>query len=119
MSDNFLAQFIEDLVKGAEASEGFIRGSKPSIELSINRHGTETKLASDVAAEKYNEGCNAAKVAFLGALANIGGSIAGSHLAGKMFPKIMAKGGIGSQVLPMAGMMAGGMAANKVLPDNG
>lgn len=44
MSD-VLAKIIEDLVKGAEATEGFVRGSKMKVEIGQD-HGREEKLAS-------------------------------------------------------------------------
>lgn len=45
MSDTFLDKFIADLIKGAEASEGFMRGSKATVEVSREHRGHEEKLA--------------------------------------------------------------------------
>jgi hypothetical protein len=46
MSDNFFDKFIADLVKGAEASQGFMPGSKVNVEISREHRGREEKLAS-------------------------------------------------------------------------
>jgi hypothetical protein len=43
--DPFFEKFIADLVKGAEASSGFVRGSKVNIEIQPDR-GREVKLAA-------------------------------------------------------------------------
>jgi hypothetical protein len=45
MSDTFMDQFIADLVKGAERTEGFMRGGHVGVEVQREHRGREEKLA--------------------------------------------------------------------------
>lgn len=140
MSDTFMDQFIADLVKGAERSEGFVRGGHVGVEVSRENRGREEKLASADAllASRYAEGAHAAlerfgvKEAFLpllGALA--GGTLLRGGL-GMAAKGLAGRAGVGGMVgrgaqgalnwagkspmrgaaMDMAGSMAGGAAGS-------
>lgn len=89
-------QIIEDLVKGAQASEGFVRGSRANVE--IQRHGEEQKLANHAG---LGAGLGAASMlpfggAIGGALGADDGHRADAALGGTL-------GGLGGATLGAAG----------------
>ncbi len=45
MSDPFLDKFMEDLIKGAQSTEGFVRGGHVGVEVQRENRGREEKLA--------------------------------------------------------------------------
>lgn len=108
MSDAFLDKFMAELIKGAEQSEGFIRGGRVGVEVSRENRGREEKLASanNLLASQYAKGSHAAlerfgiKEAFLPLL-----GMAGSLLGGTA-----ARAGLGMAAKGLAGKAGiGGM----------
>jgi hypothetical protein len=87
-----MEKIIADLVKGAQASGGFMRGGKAAVEL-LNT-GTEEKLASARASLEtaYTDGIKAAqdlyKVSFVGQMATMLAGPAMRGLAGKVAPNL-------------------------------
>ncbi len=140
MSDPFLDKFMEDLIKGAQSTEGFVRGGHVGVEVSRGNQGREEKLASadGLLASRYVEGAHAAlerfgvKEAFLPLLGALAGGtllrgglgMAAKGLAGRAGVGGMigrgaqgalnwaGKGPMRGAALDMAGSMAGGAAGS-------
>lgn len=117
-------KFILDLIKGAHMTEGFMRGGTMNVQRDIMRR--EEKLANHASAltGAFEQGRAAAlahfKIAFLGAVAPLLGSVAGPALArgamGKIAPGLAA--GLGNGMKGMAfdtaASMAGGAMGQKM-----
>ena len=132
MGDPFFDKFIADLVKGAAASEGFVRGSRVQVVVGPEKAGREEKLASHAGLgaleNRYAQGAIAAaatfglKEAFLGAalpmLGSMFGGTAARAIGGKVAPKMMAGLGSGlkSHAFDAAGSALGGMAGQHLAP---
>lgn len=98
MSDPFMDRFIADLVKGAEGTEGFMRGGRVGVEVSREHRGREEKLA-------YHP--NFAGAA--NALGYVGGMASGAPLPGMLAAPISAglSAAPGSGLSAMGGSLAG------------
>lgn len=130
MNDPIVDKILADLIKGAQASEGFVRGSRANVE--IQRHGEEQKLAGHsglgaafggpvgaaLGADPGRE-LEAAKGSFMGGLkgtsigAGIGAGLGGlAALTGggaeSILPLLLAGGGIGSYAGSIAGAAGAG-----------
>jgi hypothetical protein len=104
VSDSFFDKFIDDLVKGAQLGEGFVRGSKPSVEISRGSRGREEKLAGlgGSAAGLLGKGIGMAARhpgaalglggAALGALGGAAGAEKGHHLEGALSGGLLGGG---------------------------
>ncbi len=119
-------KIIEDIIKGAQSSEGFLRGGKVGVELQII--GEETKLASTNSTlhrareEGIKAACEQYKVAaipLIGAAAGLASKAlpAIGSLAKKLIPgagKAM-KSPLGQQAAGGAAMTAGAMGAQNLM----
>lgn len=115
---NIMNKIIDDLVKGAQATEGFVRGSKVNVELGQDR-GREEKLASymPAAAGLLGKGIGAAARnpraalglagAGVGALSGAAGAESGHRMEGAM------KGGLVGGGVGLAGQAAASALGRK------
>jgi hypothetical protein len=102
VSDSFFDKFIADLVKGAENTQGFMRGGRVTVEVQREPRGREEKLAADTST-------------LIGGLPFMGPSLAGLNAAahdGSMGSGLLTGGGAGlGQLLGTVGGGALGAAA--------
>lgn len=113
-------KIIEDIIKGAQSTEGFIRGSTMGVEHQVI--GEETKLATEqqrALGSAYQAGTKAAcdryKVAWGALLSGLGRL--GARAATKAAPaaKRVAKSPLGQQAAAGAAMTGGAMGAQTLM----
>jgi len=121
-------KIIEDIIKGAQSTEGFVRGSTMGVERQTL--GEETKLAgqSTPLRNVYEAGAQAAcdqyKVAFIPALmagiAGAGKLIKGGVGLGKKLLGSKVGRGVGTAAMMMPpGVIGGGGGGGRVAPGGG
>lgn len=101
MSD-IVDRIIKDLIKGAEASQGFVPGSKVNVELSRDQSGREEKLAAEAST-------------YLGGVPFVGPGLAGLNAAAhdqSMGSGLLTAGGSGAG--QASGAMLGGYLGKRL-----